>query len=831
MRGIVLLSSALAAAAIARVAVAAPTQPGDGVSLVRALGPHALQAFSPRGASAMGALVRLPSGVSAQDWGLRPAAPTLGGFWGSPSALLTFADGHPGAHIEVMPPLHTLLDTALGYVDARGAGALGLDGTGVSVGIADTGIDVTHGDFLDASGHTRVAWLLDLSALPRGAHADLEDKFGAKDQGGTTVTRGAVWSAADIDEAIANGPSPPQDPSGHGTLVSSCAAGNGENGRSKYKGVAPGATLLVARITDASEDIANDDMLRGVAFLMDRAAALKTPVVVNLSIGTDFGPHDGSLMWEETLASYVGPAHPGRAIVVAAGNSGSIADAPIHQNVHVSQGTRLRVPVLTQGADSGGVQIWVSVHDHASLKVGLDSPSGTWIEPVEPGRSAGSSDTKAGIYNGSQASGSEVPAGSNGATIQWEGQWARGTYYVTLEGSGTVDLYLQASGDAAIPGMQASFADGVREGTIGLPATRPELIGVGCTVNKVAWTDIRDAGVGVPVPLLDPQGGEVDLSGARLPVLGEPCWFSGAGPTITGVFKPDIMAPGAAIVGALSSQAGPSSPTSIFSSDSCPSVNGRIPDPSCQQVDATHGVALGTSFSSPIVAGAIALMLQYDPALTQDELLAALQGGAHPLRGPAPFADQAGPGELDVMGAIDAIDRLRNPVTALPLRSASWMSLGSTVAFADGSTSIEGVIELRAAPGTSRRAPPADGFVPTRLTTYARIDGRDASGVVGTPVRRGPGVWAVTVQPPSGLGGSSLTVGARFDGVDVVTPVSLPIATDAWTALYPSSIQGGCSVGRVAPGGAVGALAAAWLLIGRIHRRRANRGKAQRLGV
>jgi subtilisin family serine protease len=780
----------------------------------------------------MGALVRLPAGVRAQDWGLGPAAPNIGRFWGQPSSLVAFADGHPGARIEVMPPLHTLLDTALGFVDAKGAGAMGLDGTGIAIGIADTGIDVTHRDFLDASGHTRIAWLLDLSALARGVHSSLEDTFGVKDKA-SGVARGAVWSAADIDQAIAQGPAP-QDPSGHGTLVSSCAAGNGEAGRSRFKGVAPAATLLVARITDASEEIANDDMLRGVGFLVDRAAAMRMPVVVNLSIGTDFGPHDGTTLWEETLASHVGPAHPGSAIVVAAGNSGSIADAPIHQNVHVSPGTRLRVPVVTQGADmSGGVQIWVAIHGHESLKVGLDSPSGTWVDPVEPGRSAGSKDMQAGIYNGSQAPGSQVPSGSNGAIVVWQGHWASGTYYVTLEGSGTVDLYLQASGDAAMPGVtQVSFADGVREGTIGLPATHPELIGVGCTINKAAWTDMIGRRVGVLVPLLDMQGGEVDPGGnVRTPVAGEPCWFSGAGPTLTGVFKPDIMAPGAAIVGALSSQAVPPSTTSIFASDSCPSVNGRIPDPNCQQVDSTHAVALGTSFSSPIVAGAIALMLQYDPTLTQDDLLAALQGGAHALRGPSPFAEQAGPGELDVLGAIEAIDRLRDPKTALPSRSASWMSLGDSVAFADGSTPIQGVIELRAAARAGALAAPADGFVPSRLTTYAEIDGQPVTGVVGPPVRRGPGVWTVMVQPPSGLGGSSLTVGARFDGVNVVTPVSIPIATDAWTALYPPSVHGGCSVGRVAPDRTAGLLAVVWFLVGGLHRRRADRREAERLGV
>jgi MYXO-CTERM domain-containing protein len=75
-------------------------------------------------------------------------------------------------------------------------------------------------------------------------------------------------------------------------------------------------------------------------------------------------------------------------------------------------------------------------------------------------------------------------------------------------------------------------------------------------------------------------------------------------------------------------------------------------------------------------------------------------------------------------------------------------------------------------------------------------------------VRRGPGVWLATVQLPSGHGGSKLTVGATFDGIDVVEPKSIPIATDVWEADYPPSVQGGCAVGGAKRGG-WGALAMA----------------------
>ena len=46
------------------------------------------------------------------------------------------------------------------------------------------------------------------------------------------------------------------------------------------------------------------------------------------------------------------------------------------------------------------------------------------------------------------------------------------------------------------------------------------------------------------------------------------------------------------------------------------------------QDDDAHAVAVGTSMSSPLVAGVVALLLQKDPTLTQEKVLALLQAGA-----------------------------------------------------------------------------------------------------------------------------------------------------------------------------------------------------------
>jgi MYXO-CTERM domain-containing protein len=828
---LVALSAAICALAFAVPASALPPRPAsaipDGASLVELLGSHALAAFAPPNASAMGALVRLPAGAAATDFGLRPIAPGIGRLRGAPGAIVAFAQEHPDLAIEVAPPLHPLLDTASVYVGSKTAIANGFDGTGAIVGIADTGVDVTHPDFLDAQGNTRIAWLLDLSQPPIGKHPDLEAQFGMTDASGTNVL-GAVWSADDINAVLhqTSTMTAPQDEEGHGTLVASCAAGNGSSGQTPYRGVAPGATLVVARVASAGTDAIDlDGILVGVSFLYNRADALGMPIVVNLSIGSDYGPHDGSLAWEQALASNVGPSQPGHALVVAAGNSGSIApsDVPIHESVHVSSGATMRVPILTNGAQNGGAEVWVAMHPGANIEVGLDGPDGTWIAPVSSGGSAGKTTDQyaAGIFNGSQAANSPVPPSSIGAVVEWEGAWPSGTYFITLEGDGTADLYVEGDGDASIPGVaNVQFAYGVREGTVSLPATHPAIIGVGCTINKGSWRSIDKQHYGLSVPNVDAVGG-MPVDSERDASPGEPCWFSSAGPTLTGYQKPEIMAPGAAIIGALSQQAVPPAPASIFTGD-CPTGTGGIDDPTCEQIDTNHAVSAGTSFSSPLVAGAVAVLFQQDPTLTQEDVLAALQGGVHRLRGPAPFDDQAGTGELDVPGAIAALQARKAPVPHEPVRSHSWMTLGADVFLADGSTPLQAVVLLRSSDGDADAGAivPADDFGDARVGAYVLVDGSAVAGAVQSLEKRGPGVWVATIALPAGLGGSSLTAGATLDGVDIVDPKTIPIATDVWNAEYPPSLKGGCSATRgPAPRVPYAALAAVGLFALRRRRR------------
>ncbi|RYZ59791.1 MAG: serine protease, partial [Proteobacteria bacterium] len=358
----------------------------------------------------------------------------------------------------------------------------------------------------------------------------------------------AVYSGADLDAMRAAGELGATDPIGHGTHVAgSAAADDGSpDARTPYAGVAPEAGLLIVRLTRGnSQSIENDDLVRAVGFMFERADAEKKPCVVNLSLGSDFGPHDGSSLWEQALVRNVGPDKPGRVIVAAAGNSGAAPVLPIHQSVHVSPGVRTSVPI-DSGDEGGNVSVWINFRQATGMKVGLRGPDEEWIAPLPEGqsagrnRSSGSDQYNAAVVHGANAPESPIQAGSQAAVIGWQGTWPQGRYDVLLEGEGDVELYLQAVGTKK--SRQAAFYGGVREGTINLPADSPTVLAVGATVNRVGWLSKNGQEIRVRAPTFD-TAGDIALADATDLVPGALAFFSSAGPNALGVPKPEIAAP------------------------------------------------------------------------------------------------------------------------------------------------------------------------------------------------------------------------------------------------------------------------------------------------
>jgi subtilisin family serine protease len=745
--------------------------------------------------------VELPPGTDARAMGWQPFAPGLASVRVAPSDLAAFEAAHPDARFSIWPRFRLLLDQSAklngtnAYRDALAAAGSTLSGTGkgVVVGVIDTGLDVKHPDFRDAAGKTRVAWLLDMSQPPVRKHPDLESAFGCTDPMQTPC---AIFDKSDIDAALTDPQGlPPKDAVGHGTHVASIAAGNGGGGDSaRFIGGAPEATLIIAGVTHGMLEEGSDaDIANGARFIFDRADLLGMPAVVNLSLGGDFGPHDGTTPLEKSLAAMVGPDHPGHAIVVAAGNSGTLyeGDRPeqtlgIHTHTRISPDFPARVPILSPGNAggpdiSGTVFIWATFEKTADVAVSIEGPRGLSIETVHAGHqgsfASGDNRLKAAIFNSVAQEDLPLTPDTHGAVIAWDGAWPAGSEMtLRFEGEGLVDAWVQTALDASAE--EAYFEVSSRDGTINVPATHPDLIAVGCTVNRTSWTDS--------------DGNDFDVSVAHgydgLSPVDSTCYFSSAGPTATGVMKPEISAPGAFVAAAMSEAAVPGGgQESIF--DAPPSVCKK--GNQCLVVDSGHALLSGSSMSAPQVVGAVALLLERDPSLTQAEILRLLEQGARRPTGYVGADYQLGAGALDVAGSMRAYDARTSAIKRDPDPGASWMALSDNYAHPDARWSLGGTVELRASDGSL-----ADGFDPQRLTLTA------SQALITEPLARTEaGLWhfAVTGSPESGA--SSMDIDVRFDGVPIGQPGTklygqrtLPVGADLWTASGTARAYGGCSM-------------------------------------
>ena len=122
--------------------------------------------------------------------------------------------------------------------------------------------------------------------------------------------------------------------------------------------------------------------------------------------------------------------------------------------------------------------------------------------------------------------------------------------------------------------------------------------------------------------------------------------YSSWGPTLFDeIAKPDIVAPGNRLI---SLRVPGSYIDDNFPANLIP-VSRYIPGASANAASA-YLMLSGTSTSTPVVAGAVALMLQKDPRLSPDDVKLRLMDSADPIPAASPY--QVGAGQLDVPGAL-----------------------------------------------------------------------------------------------------------------------------------------------------------------------------------
>lgn len=730
--------------------------------------------------------VALPPGADAGALGLLPVAPGVGAIRLAPGDVGAFSAAHPGLPLTVAPLRRPLLDVSGAWIKLdQFRTATSFTGKGVAVGLVDTGLDVRHPDFRDDHGNTRVAWMLVGGAVPRGLHPELEKRFGCTDPKQSSC---AIYAAADIDALLAKGSDEIHDLEGHGTHVASIAAGNGGpmlERAPRFVGVAPEATLIIAA-PGGTEGFADADILNGTRFVFDRADALALPVVANLSLGGDYGSHDGTSTLERGLEAFVGDRTPGHVIVVSGGNSGTLqyfddGSGPFgaHTEVHVSPDEVTRVPLVAGAAKAGHGFIWVTFRPGDDVSVAFEGPGGaSWVGFTGKGghgsygKGSGDDAVSAGVVNNLPSGAESLTADTNSAVVVFSGPWGHlDEFTVLLRGSGDAQLWAVSQGDVEDPGLV--FERAVRQGTVSVPASAPNLLAVGCTLNRIKWTPYD--GNSLTLGALGPP----DSMGDDTPLMVDSaCYFSAAGPTPFGVEKPEISAPGGFVAAAMSVDADPRQhPGGLF--DHC--LPGRTDK--CFVLDDRHAVAAGTSMSAPHVSGAVALLMQSDPTLTQARVTEVLQAGVRRVGGREPDPNQLGPGALDLMGALAALQDLSTG-SGEPALTRSWYTLSSAYARPDPTWPVWGTIELRRIDGSL-----AGGIDGSKLTLSV------TGGALYQPlVKVRQGMWRFAVAGRAGEAGGTLTVDVAYAGASLGAR-SLPIGDDAWTANDRSldAVGGACA--------------------------------------
>ena len=464
------------------------------------------------------------------------------------------------------------------------------DGSGVVVGIIDNEIDFNHPDFKDVNGKTRIKYIWDHTAV--SANAPQPYNYGTE------------WSSGDIDNGIAIVASN-NSTIGHGTHVAGIAAGNGL-ALNNYKGAAPRADIIAVVLDFKKPDsLWLSDIADATDYIYKKAKLMGKPCVINASVGTYEGSHDGRDLQAQAINNLI-TAQKGRAFVCAAGNRGNV-------NTHLGYDVKADSSFTWFNYNSTiGTINMVVYADTADMRNVQFSYGADMVTPSYSFRGRTSYKKIFKFLNTTQKD-SLYNKGKRIARIKTRGQLIGNRYALSItitpdstdyywrfitNGSGRIDLWHSSMIYSGLP-SPAQFPDIARyklpdnTQTIASSFTcAPNVITVGSYINRNHFTNVN--------------GGST--SDASL-MPGNRAFDSSVGPSRDGRLKPEITAPGMWV---LSCGNFTDLPVSIALGPTSVAAGGL------------HRRYSGTSMASPSVAGMVALYLQKNPNADIQQIKTAL---------------------------------------------------------------------------------------------------------------------------------------------------------------------------------------------------------------
>lgn len=503
-----------------------------------------------------------------------------------PAGSLEAVAALPGvAYVQTAQPVAAMMDLVRPAVGAdvvqAGSGLpQPFTGSGVVVGIIDAGFDYTHPNFRTPSGELRIRRVWEQG------YAGGTPPEGFTYGGELSTPEQILAAGGDVSSGS------------HGTHVAGIAAGS-DGGAGGYYGMAPAADLVLVSISGADTET-NVNVSDAMAYIYRYAESVGKPCVINISLGTQVGPHDGTSAFDALADAMLGP---GRLLVGSVGNFGGI-------NFHVAKDFAGAAPdtlrtfvdyrqALTTATAGGDIDVWgepgmdlkVCVFTYNTSRGELADSFSVSL-PASGQASPGASAELSGTIGTMSAYGEVSPLnGKPHVLVSSDVTRLRAGHsvgiWVVSASAGKVDVW--ADGNSV--GLTSGGLDGWAEGDdLCSPA---EIGGTGRGVISVGAYVTRN---------------EFDTDNVGHVSTGEAmdgiASFSSRGPTADGRLKPDVAAPGSAVVSSASSYDATlsSQPVALYQL-----WGGR---------DYAYAYMQGTSMASPVVTGTVALWLEACPGLT-----------------------------------------------------------------------------------------------------------------------------------------------------------------------------------------------------------------------
>ena len=473
------------------------------------------------------------------------------------------------------------------------------DGTGVIIGVIDSGIDFQHIAFKDKNGNSRI----------KRAY----------------VYNGS--SAREYTSITSTSPTTDNSSGDHGTHTCTAAGGssviiNGSNvtvtddhANATYGGMAPGADLYLAGLKSLSSTYISNSF----NYIINYANSVNKPLVVSNSWGSHVTPHDGNTTYTSIVSQYFGDSNPNRICLFSAGNTSGSALAGQNGGCHLMGSASSANPLSTilqylySRTTSGDyyyngtiASAWTRSTNGTNLNCRLyviDTGTGEVLKtinvnPTSGGAAVDVSDYYTGslyAYRGSTSGKSQIRLDASAlTTIQHTNgisKYALAVDFYPTSGTTVVDVWGGNSGYFTdyISTTGHNWVAGTDNGGMGDYATMPGIISIGAysTKNKI----------------VDYEGTTHNYFSF---VIGDIAYFSSYGTpdhTPTGEIYPWITAPGARTVAGVNHyHTGTSGDGYIDGSYKHDRVNASTTYP--------YAAMQGTSMSTPVAAGIVALWLQ-----------------------------------------------------------------------------------------------------------------------------------------------------------------------------------------------------------------------------